>query len=746
MRPLPLLAALLPAALAAQQPATVLRLDAPITRWDEAIPVGNGLLGGLLWGGDSTLYLSLDRGDLWDERTPAIFSDPEWTWKGMQALVRAGNMTRFHELFDEPYDKLPYPTKLPAGRVVIEWRSCSGAPMAIDRFELNLGLGEAYAIAGHDTVKVAALADKSGIIMQATTGYLLYGLTPPKGVTALGYDAPVERVNVVPHSDLHTVTYEQPTRGDSSYAVTVYERTRDLTTLGVSTSALRPRGEGSNWAPPVAGMEVAVDSGWTAAVRQHRAWWRDFWSTSSVTLPDTALQTQYDLAKYFYGAAARMGAPPIPLQGVWTADNDALPPWKGDYHNDLNTQMTYLAAHQAGLDEAMDGWLTFLEERLPEFRRFARDFYGVDGAVIPGVMTLSGKPMGGWGMYSLSPTNGAWVAWSFYHQWRMTGDSTFLAERAYPFVREIGTALLALLERGEDGLLRLPLSSSPEIHDNSIKAFLTPNSTYDAVLLRLTFNALADMAIHLGNQAAAEDWGFAASRVAGPEIDDATGAFKVSPDEDFAVSHRHFSHAMAIHPFKLGGTLSPVVGATLDQIASLGTRQWTGYSFAWFAGMLAEAGRGEEAYRYLSDYLAFTSRNGFHLNGDQSGRGLSDFTYRPFTLEGNFLAMDAIQRMLVNTYDDGSIRIFPAIPTSWADVSFDRLRVEGGWMVSASRQAGTVRSVRITAGPGGQLVLRNPFRAGAAVRWSGARLELHDGVWIGEVERGKTVVGALPRP
>ncbi len=101
----------------------------------------------------------------------------------------------------------------------------------------------------------------------------------------------------------------------------------------------------------------------------------------------------------------------------------------------------------------------------------------------------------------------------------MTRDSTFLAERAYPFVKEIGTALKALLERHEDGLLYLPLSSSPEIHDNSIKAFLTPNSTYDAVLLRTTFDALADMASHLGNQAAAEEWGFTASRSCRPAID-----------------------------------------------------------------------------------------------------------------------------------------------------------------------------------------------------------------------------------
>lgn len=88
MMPMVLLTALPP--LAAQDPRSTLRLAAPITRWDEAVPIGNGLLGGLLWGEASTLKLSLDRGDLWDERLPEIFQDPEWTWPAMQKLVQAG--------------------------------------------------------------------------------------------------------------------------------------------------------------------------------------------------------------------------------------------------------------------------------------------------------------------------------------------------------------------------------------------------------------------------------------------------------------------------------------------------------------------------------------------------------------------------------------------------------------------------------------------------------------------------------
>ena len=116
--------------------------------------------------------------------------------------------------------------------------------------------------------------------------------------------------------------------------------------------------------------------------KPHAAWWEAFWSQSSVTLPaaELAISRQYHLVQYFHGAASRRGAPPMPLQGVWTADNGGLPPWKGDYHNDLNTQMTYIAYQSAGhFDEGLS-YLDYLWDRREVFAEFARDFYGTPGA------------------------------------------------------------------------------------------------------------------------------------------------------------------------------------------------------------------------------------------------------------------------------------------------------------------------------------------------------------------------------
>ena len=122
-------------------------------------------------------------------------------------------------------------------------------------------------------------------------------------------------------------------------------------------------------------------------------------------------------------------------------------------------------------------------------------------------MSLAGAPLGGWGQYSLSPTMGAWNAHLFYLHWRHTGDAAFLRDRAYPFCREIGICLRALLKPGADGLLRLPLSSSPEIFDNTRRAFLKPNSNYDLASMKMLFLALAEMAAALGDATAASRLG-----------------------------------------------------------------------------------------------------------------------------------------------------------------------------------------------------------------------------------------------
>jgi alpha-L-fucosidase 2 len=125
--------------------------------------------------------------------------------------------------------------------------------------------------------------------------------------------------------------------------------------------------------------------------------------------------------------------------------------------------------------------------------------------------------------------------------------------------------------------------------------------------------------------------------------------------------------------------------------------------------MWARARNGEKAAAALRTFAtSFCLPNSFHVNGDQSGKGLSKFTYRPFTLEGNFACAAGIQEMLLQS-QGGVIRLFPAVPDSWKDASFSTLRAEGAFLVSASRREGMLDSVSIISEKGGRLRLENGF-------------------------------------
>jgi alpha-L-fucosidase 2 len=372
-------------------------------------------------------------------------------------------------------------------------------------------------------------------------------------------------------------------------------------------------------------------------------------------------------------------------------------------------------------------------------------------------MSLAGQPLGGWGQYSLSPTMGAWNAHLFYLHWRHSGDAVFLRARAYPFCKEIATCLRALLQPDPKGVLKLPLSSSPEIFDNTRRAFLKPNSNFDLACLRMLFLSLAEMAEALGRPGEAADWTSAAAQLG--EFHTATnGALLLDESTPLPGSHRHLSNLMAIHPMNLitvdgGPRERQIIASSIEDWDRTGTKAWCGYSFSWMACLRARIGDAEAAFRNLDIYTrAFVLRNGFHANGDQTRSGFSDFTYRPFTLEGNFLGMAAVEEMLLQSWsahpgtnDPGVIRLFPAVPWRWHDASFQDLRAEGGHRVSARRENNATTWFRIVAGGRGTLKIRDNF-GGRQPRWKGKAPERNGENFELRVRQGDVVEAELPRP
>ena len=159
-----------------------------------------------------------------------------------------------------------------------------------------------------------------------------------------------------------------------------------------------------------------------------------------------------------------------------------------------------------------------------------------------------------------------------------------------------------------------------------------------------------------------------------------------------------------------------IIDATLARLRANGPDWWCGYSYSWLANMEARAGHGKEAAEALRTFAGcFVLRNSFHANGDQTKSGKSNYTYRPFTLEGNFAYASGLQEMLLQS-QTGVIEVFPAIPADWKDISFNRLRAMGAFLVSAELKDGKVVSLNVYSEKGGTLKIVSPLDGSVITR------------------------------
>ncbi len=699
-----------------------------IASWDEALPLGNGKMGCLIWGASDALRLSLDRGDLWDNTPAPELSDERYRFKNLVQAARDGDMHTQLELFDAPY-RHAAPTKLPAGKLVLQF--APGLPVSS---RLHLADAHACVKIGQSPIVLesflSAVAPVGLIRLSCPAGSFSVRLENPQfGVKTCENQENEEGEESVSAGSLKFLCYAPPVFGQHktlrwfeqqvdeqlTYGIWLDMREQDGKTLIAYTVAASLDGE--NWREQALDtLRRSLDAGYDACYLEHRGWWEQYWSESAVTLPDELFEVNWYRTNYLLGACSRKGCPPMPLQGVWTADNGELPPWKGDYHNDLNTQLCYASYLKANHLAAGESFLDFLWGLLDEGKAFAREFYGTPGICMPSIMTIQGKPMGGWCMYSYSPTNQLWLCQLFERHYTLTGDETFLRERAYPYLKLTGECLEGLLEKNEEGQLVLPVSSSPEIHDNTSNAWVTPNSTYDLSLLRYLFTQLVRFARQLGT---GEENRWQEILNALPQLPvNERNVLMLSPDESLTESHRHHSHMMAVYPLRQlhyeDEADRAVIDASVENLEVLGTGNWVGFSFPWMSAFYCMQHNGEgAAYQLKLFWENFCSPNGFHLNGDYQRRGLSKYHYRPFTLEANMAAADALQEMLLGTQRD-LLEFFPAIPKQWheGEVSFEQFRGPNGVLVSASMCGGAVNSITLSACHDGCYRLRSPFPEG----------------------------------
>ena len=690
--------------------------------WDEAVPLGNGLTGALIWQKEGRLRIAIDRADLWDLRPVEQFASPDYTYKFVcDQVIEKKDIAPVYKLIDERtrYDSAP--TKIPAGAIelntaslgkvtnvkldlasavcTIEWERGTKARIFVPANEKG---GRFQFENLSDTLPVrlvTPLYEENGEVLDYQPGV--------NKLTSLGY-----KLGKVEEITPTSLLYRQQGWGDISYEIAVdWEMMPGKKMEGkycvTSTGTWYSENEGA-----LDCISRCMNDDFENSLAGHEEWWKGYWKKSGIHIPDTLLEKQWYLEMYKFAAASRKGAPPICLQAVWTADNGQTPPWRGDFHNDLNTQLSYWPGYASNHLEESSVFTDWLWRIKDNSEKFTRKFYGVEGMNVACIATLTGEPIVGWNQYANSPTAAGWLVHHFYLQWKYSMDTDFLSQRAYPWVKEVARYFENVSVRDKKGMRKLPLSSSPEINDNRIDAWFQETTNYDLANIRLAYMVAEEMADTLGFKDEAIHW--KKQLTEWPDFAKNESGLLIAPGIPLTESHRHFSHLLAFHPFGIidasqGNGSIDLILRSIKNIEQLGPDYWTGYTYAWLANLKTRVFDGDEALRNLHIFIkAFCGPNSFHLNGDQLKAGFSQFTYRPFTLEGNFACAAAIQEMLLQSHT-GVIRVFPAMPTKWQDASFCNLRAMGAFLVTASYEKGKVSSITIESEKGGMMKLLNPF-------------------------------------
>ncbi|MGF7148408.1 alpha-L-fucosidase 2 [Sphingomonas zeicaulis] len=747
-----------------------LLFDAPATKWLEALPVGNGRLGAMVFGGIGTERIQLNHIELWAGRT--VEDNPATTRAALpevRRLLFEGDRAAADALAQAqmmaPLKKEDYGSYQMLGDLTL--RFAHGDQATDYRRELDMATAQtrtSYAIGGarYTRTVLASFPDKALLIRLETTAK--DGLSLEIELSR-GQDATVSRDGdiitlagkPVPYGAAFCARLACAIEGGraepSGTGFKVSNAKVVILRLTAATDLIQADPAGQS----LAALNAVRARSWQQLLdtqqRDHRALF-DAIELELATEPAPALvaqrlaatkgpaqaaliETHFNFGRYLLISSARPGSLPPNLQGLW-ADGFS-PPWSADYHININIQMNFWPAEPCGLGALHASLFDYAERLKPFGEKTARIAYGARGAVAHyttnpwGHTALDGRIQ-----YGLWPEGLAWLSLHYWEHYLFSGDKAFLRDRALPFLKSCAEFTLDyLVEHPRTGKLVSGPAGSPEnsyVLPEGETGFLDMGCTMAQSMAFTVLRYTADAARILGTERdLAQRCEAAIARLQRMQIGADGRILEWSePLVEAEPGHRHISHLFGLHPgIEIDPLETPDLAAAARKVIAgrlANGGGHTGWSAAWLTIFHARLADGDGALAMFTKLLQHsTAENLF----DTHPAGKSAI----FQIDGNLGATAATIEMLMQSHG-GRLRLLPALPAAWAKGSLKGVRARGGLVVDLGWDAGRLSA--LTLRPERDVDYRIVLPAGSAVTGlkSGGKRVPIDGVI--RLEAGKT--------